>query len=146
MICVGRYGGGMTTTQTPTPFDLDVTDVWCTECGAGPGEQCLANNGKPYKSRTYHEPRFATRDDYVAKATGPSGAARWWRWKLRHEGPGRPPLPHGTMAGYQRHKREGSDICDECQEAARAYWAAQNERLKASKAARRHEAKLEKAK
>jgi hypothetical protein len=30
--------------------------------------------------------------------------------------------PHGTLAGYQRHKRVGENPCQECVDGARAAW------------------------
>lgn len=119
-------------------YELDVSEVGCGECGAAAGEPCLTNKGTPYKTRTYHPTRFEFRDYFVDKATGNDATARWWRWKLRNEGPSAPPRPHGTMAAYMRHKREGSDPCQECAEAARAYWVEQNERLSESRKVKRN--------
>lgn len=91
---------------------------------------CLSNKGTPYATRRFHPERVTFRDYFVEKATGNTDIARWWRWKLRNEGPSSPPKPHGSMAAYQRHKREGTDPCTECSEAARDYWTEQNNRLR----------------
>lgn len=32
-----------------------------------------------------------------------------------------PDIPHGTYAGYQRHRLYGIPVCDECMTAQRAY-------------------------
>ena len=54
--------------------------------------------------------------DRHAKAT----YQRQWRAKrgARTGTPGRrPEQPHGTRAGYRRHRRAGEDACDACREA-----------------------------
>ena len=100
--------------------DLDTTDVVCPRCRAEVGESCVKQDGTP--SSRSHSERVEFRDYFIEKATGDGSTARWWRWKLRNEGPSRPPMPHGTLAAYERHKRAHEEPCEECRVAARAHW------------------------
>jgi hypothetical protein len=91
---------------------MDPTDVMCPRCRAVEGDACTNAKGKP-TSRSHSE-RVEFRDYLVGKATGDGKTARWWRWKLRNEGPSRPTLKCGTDAGYARHIRLKEDACEPC--------------------------------
>lgn len=107
-----------------TTFTLETLEVMCPRCRAEEGHPCTKLDGT--ESARSHTERLEFRNYFIDKATGDTATARWWRWKLRNEGPSRPKQPHGTMAAYERHRRNGEEACDECKEAARTHWAARS--------------------
>jgi len=96
-------------------INLDPIDVGCETCGADIGVPCRG-------VKTFHRDRLTYRKELIEKCTGNSDSARWWRWRVGKRGVPRVNLPHGTHAAYQRHKRDGTEPCQPCIEAARDTW------------------------
>lgn len=96
---------------------MDVTDVMCPRCRAVEGLPCTNAKGEP--TNRSHSERVEFRDYFVDRATGDTETARWWRFKLRNEGPSRPKMGCGTDAGYARHLRAKEKPCEPCAAAHR---------------------------
>lgn len=95
---------------------IDPADLICPACGAAAGESCL-------NRKTFHRERKEFAAKLLARCEGDSVTARSYRSRYRHKNYPKPPLPHGTMAGYARHYRKGEEPCEACADAARQHWA-----------------------
>lgn len=104
------------------PVKLTSKQVPCAVCKAEPGEPCL-NRKSP------HPCRIAYAAELTERANSDLPIARWYRSEFRAGRIPKPPEPCGSIAAYQRHKRnikkgiETGPIDAACEKAAREYWS-----------------------